>query len=113
MLGSLIGFLGAGGQLLPFEALRLGPAYIVPPVISLSPVVTILLSVGVLREKASARGWTGIALGLASSQSQGARRPCEPPVGQSGKDETWAPTATGRGTTNPCCRRPSSWLRAT
>ncbi len=64
VLGSAIGFLGAGGQLVLFEALRMGPAYIVFPLISLSPVVTILLSVGLLREKASARGWGGIMLAL-------------------------------------------------
>jgi drug/metabolite transporter (DMT)-like permease len=64
LLGSVIGFLGAGGQLVLFEALRLGPAYIVFPVISLSPVVTVLLSVGILKEKASPRGWAGIALAL-------------------------------------------------
>lgn len=66
LLGSAIGFLGAGGQLVLFEALRMGPAYIVFPLISLSPLITILLSVGTLREKASARGWTGIALALAA-----------------------------------------------
>jgi uncharacterized membrane protein len=49
-----------------FEDLRRGPAYIVFPLISLSPLVTILLSVSILREKASARGWTGIALALAA-----------------------------------------------
>ena len=64
LLGSVIGLLGAGGQLVLFEALRLGPAYIVFPVISLSPVVTILLSVGILKERASPRGWAGIALAL-------------------------------------------------
>ena len=64
LLGSVIGLLGAGGQLVLFEALRLGPAYIVFPLISLSPVATILLSVGFLKEKASPRGWAGIALAL-------------------------------------------------
>ena len=43
-LGLVIGFTGAGGQLVLFEALRSGPAYLVFPFISLSPVVTILLS---------------------------------------------------------------------
>lgn len=45
LLGSTIGFLGAGGQLLLFQALRDGPAYIVFPLISLFPVLTIFLSV--------------------------------------------------------------------
>jgi drug/metabolite transporter (DMT)-like permease len=63
-LGAVIGFLGAGGQLILFEALRMGPAYIVFPFISLSPVITILLSYWFLKERASKRGWTGIILAL-------------------------------------------------
>ncbi len=64
LLGSAAGFLGAGGQLLLFQALRLGPAYLVFPIISLSPVATILLSRIFLREKATARGWLGIVFAL-------------------------------------------------
>ncbi len=64
ILGAVIGFLGAGGQLILFEALRMGPAYIVFPFISLSPVVTILLSYWFLKERASKRGWVGIVLAL-------------------------------------------------
>jgi drug/metabolite transporter (DMT)-like permease len=63
-LGSIIGFTGAGGQLILFEALRSGPAYLVFPFISLSPVVTILLSYVFLKERASVRGWIGIILAL-------------------------------------------------
>jgi drug/metabolite transporter (DMT)-like permease len=63
-LGLVIGFTGAGGQLILFEALRTGPAYLVFPIISLSPVVTILLSYFFLRERASKRGWIGIMLAL-------------------------------------------------
>lgn len=63
-LGSTVGFLGAGGQLLLFEALRLGPAYVIFPVISLSPVVTILLSLWLLGEWTNLPGWTGIVLAL-------------------------------------------------
>lgn len=37
-LGSVIGFLGAGGQLLLFQALRDDPTYIIFPFISLFPV---------------------------------------------------------------------------
>src|SRR6478752_10876080 len=36
LLGSLVGFLGAGGQMLLFDALKTGPAYLVFPLISLS-----------------------------------------------------------------------------
>lgn len=60
LLGSTVGFLGAGGQLLLFEALRSGPAYLVFPIISLYPVLTVILSVSLLKETASRRAWTGI-----------------------------------------------------
>lgn len=63
-LGAVIGFLGAGGQLILFQALRMGPAYLVFPFISLSPVVTILLSYWLLKERATGRGWLGIILAL-------------------------------------------------
>ncbi|UCF63451.1 MAG: DMT family transporter [bacterium] len=63
-LGAVIGFLGAGGQLILFQALIMGPAYLVFPFISLSPVVTILLSYWFLKERASKRGWLGIILAL-------------------------------------------------
>jgi drug/metabolite transporter (DMT)-like permease len=64
VLGMTIGLTGAGGQILLFEALREGPAYIIFPIISLYPVVTILLSLWILKEKSTKRGWTGIALAL-------------------------------------------------
>lgn len=64
LLGLVIGFTGAGGQLILFQALRTGPAYLVFPFISLSPVITILLSYVFLKERASRRGWFGIALAL-------------------------------------------------
>ncbi len=64
LLGSLIGFTGAGGQLILFQALRTGPAYLVFPFISLSPVITILLSIIILKERASKRGWIGIITAL-------------------------------------------------
>ena len=64
MLGLIIGLTGAGGQLLLFQALRTGPAYLVFPFISLSPVVTILLSYIFLKERASKKGWIGIILAL-------------------------------------------------
>jgi drug/metabolite transporter (DMT)-like permease len=64
LLGSIIGFLGAGGQLILFLALKTGPAYLVFPFISLSPVITIVLSYIFLKERASIRGWIGIFLAL-------------------------------------------------
>jgi len=63
-MGCTVGLLGAGGQLVLFQALRLGPAYLVFPLVSLYPVVTIVLSVSLLRERASRRAWLGIALAL-------------------------------------------------
>ncbi|MCR6722561.1 MAG: EamA family transporter [Chitinophagaceae bacterium] len=64
ILGLIIGLTGAGGQLILFQALRDGPAYIVFPVISLSPVVTILLSVFLLKETTTRKHWWGIGLAL-------------------------------------------------
>ena len=64
LLGSAAGLLGAAGQLVLFDALRRGPAYLVFPVISLSPVVSVLLSVVLLGETASPRAWTGILFAL-------------------------------------------------
>jgi len=66
LYGMAIGLLGAGGQLLLFQALVKGPAYLVFPIISLSPMVTVLLSVVFLHETTSKRHWTGIALALVS-----------------------------------------------
>jgi drug/metabolite transporter (DMT)-like permease len=65
-LGLLIGLLGAGGQVILFQALRTGPAYLIFPIISLSPVVTILMSWLLLRERTSRRGWVGIFAALAA-----------------------------------------------
>lgn len=64
LLGCLIGLTGAGGQLVLFQALRTGPAYLVFPFISLSPVITIILSYVFLKERASKKGWIGIVLAL-------------------------------------------------
>ncbi len=65
-LGSMVGLLGAGGQLILFQALRMGPAYIVFPIISLFPMVTIFLSLIFLKERAGKRQWAGIVLALAA-----------------------------------------------
>ncbi len=62
--GLLIGILGAAGQLILFQALKTGPAYLVFPFVSLSPVVTILLSLWLIRERASRKSWVGIILAL-------------------------------------------------
>lgn len=62
--GMTIGLLGAGGQMLLFHTLTIGPAYFVFPIISLSPVVTIALSFLLLRERTGWLGTLGIALAL-------------------------------------------------
>jgi len=64
LLGSAVGLLGAGGQLFLFQALLKGPAYIVFPIISLYPVLTIFLSLLFLRERTHLRQWIGIILAL-------------------------------------------------
>lgn len=62
--GLTIGFLGAVGQLVLFHVLIIGPAYLVFPIISLSPLLTILMSYVLLRERTSGRSWAGIILAL-------------------------------------------------
>ncbi len=62
--GLLIGLLGAGGQMVLFHALTVGPAYFIFPIISLSPVVTIALSFTLMRERTGWMGGLGIALAL-------------------------------------------------
>lgn len=64
LLGSVAGLIGSGGQLLLFQALRQGPAYIVFPIISLYPVLTIFLSLVFLKERTHLRQWAGIILAL-------------------------------------------------
>jgi drug/metabolite transporter (DMT)-like permease len=62
--GTIIGLLGAGGQMVLFYAVTRGPAYLIFPVISLSPVVTIALSYLLLRERTNRVGAAGILLAL-------------------------------------------------
>ncbi len=64
LLGTAIGFSGAGGQIALFQALADGPAYLVFPIVSLSPAVTVLLSILFLKERTSKRHWAGIILAL-------------------------------------------------
>ena len=65
LYGAIIGFLGAGGQLILFtKALTEGPAYLIFPIISLAPLVTILLSYLFLKERAARLGWVGIIMAL-------------------------------------------------
>lgn len=65
-LGLIIGLTGAGGQLLLFHAVRIGPPYLIFPIISLSPALTIALSFAMLKERTGVLGLLGIALALLS-----------------------------------------------
>lgn len=62
--GLAIGLLGAGGQMVLFYAVARGPAYLIFPIISLSPIVTIALSFVLMRERTGRLGAFGILLAL-------------------------------------------------
>jgi len=62
--GLTVGLLGAGGQMLLFKALTIGPAYFIFPIISLSPAITIAMSFVILRERTGKLGALGIVLAL-------------------------------------------------
>ena len=62
--GAAIGLLGAGGQMILFYTVTRGPAYLIFPVISLSPVVTIALSFLLIGERTGKLGVVGIVLAL-------------------------------------------------
>jgi len=60
--GLAIGLLGAGGQMVLFHAVKAGPTYLIFPLISLSPMLTIALSYLLLRERTGLLGVAGIVL---------------------------------------------------
>ncbi|MEV7098650.1 DMT family transporter [Amycolatopsis sp. NPDC051045] len=62
--GLLIGLTGAGGQLVLFKALTIGPAYIIFPIVALSPAITVLMAFAALRERLSALSRLGVGLAL-------------------------------------------------
>lgn len=64
LYGSIIGLLGAGGQMILFHAVTMGPTYLIFPIISLSPMVTILLSYFFLKERTGILGTIGIILAI-------------------------------------------------
>jgi uncharacterized membrane protein len=64
LYGCLIGLLGAGGQMVLFHAVTQGPSYLIFPIISLSPMVTIVLSYTFLKERTGILGTIGIVLAL-------------------------------------------------
>lgn len=64
IMGLIVGLAGAGGQLVLFQALREGPAYLIFPIVSLYPVLTIILSMTFLKETATRKQYIGIFLAL-------------------------------------------------
>lgn len=64
--GLAAGLTGAGGQLMLFMALKSGPPYLIFPIISLSPAITVIMSFILLKEKTGIRGKIGIVLALVS-----------------------------------------------
>jgi drug/metabolite transporter (DMT)-like permease len=66
MLGLAAGMLGAGGQLVLFYDVRIGPTYLIFPIIALSPALTIFLSYSLLGERTGKLGILGVVLALCS-----------------------------------------------
>lgn len=66
MYGLLIGLTGAGGQLLLFNALSSGPAYLIFPIISISPAITVLMAMAFLRERLPKVAVIGLIAALAA-----------------------------------------------
>jgi drug/metabolite transporter (DMT)-like permease len=66
LLGLTIGLTGAGGQMILFHAVSIGPTYLIFPIVSLSPAITIGLSFLLLGERTGKLGMAGIALALVS-----------------------------------------------
>jgi drug/metabolite transporter (DMT)-like permease len=64
LLGAVIGLTGAGGQMLLFHAVHTGPTYLIFPLIALSPIVTIAMSLLWLQERTTLIGALGILLAL-------------------------------------------------
>jgi drug/metabolite transporter (DMT)-like permease len=64
VLGLVIGVLGAGGQMILFYAVKDGPSYLIFPIISMSPVITVGLSYCLLKERTGRLGMAGIVLAV-------------------------------------------------
>ena len=64
--GLLIGLTGAGGQLVLFQALTMGPAYLIFPIISISPAITVVMAMVLLRERISPLAVVGLVMALAA-----------------------------------------------
>lgn len=64
--GLLIGLTGAGGQLALFQALTMGPAYLIFPIISISPAITVVMAMVLLRERIAPLAVVGLVMALAA-----------------------------------------------
>jgi drug/metabolite transporter (DMT)-like permease len=64
--GLLIGLTGAGGQLVLFQALTMGPAYLIFPIVSISPAITVLMALVLLRERITGLAIVGVIAALAA-----------------------------------------------
>ena len=62
--GLLIGLTDAGGQLVLFKALTIGPAYLIFPIVALSPGITVLMATFLLRERLLGLTKVGVVLAL-------------------------------------------------
>jgi drug/metabolite transporter (DMT)-like permease len=64
--GLVIGLTGAGGQLLLFQALTMGPAYLIFPIVSISPAITVVMAMVLLRERVNTLAAVGLVAALAA-----------------------------------------------
>jgi uncharacterized membrane protein len=78
--GCAVGFSGAAGQLLLFWVLQQGPAYLIFPIVCLSPAVTIALSWTILRERTYPLALSGILLSLPAIFLVSLQEPTSSPV---------------------------------
>jgi len=78
--GCAVGFSGAAGQLILFWVLKEGPAYLIFPIVCLSPAVTIVLSWTILRERTFPLALSGILLSLPAIFLVSMQEPSSSPV---------------------------------
>jgi uncharacterized membrane protein len=78
--GCAVGFSGAAGQLILFWVLKQGPAYLIFPIVCLSPAVTIVLSWTILRERTFPLALSGILLSLPAIFLVSLQEPSSSPV---------------------------------
>jgi uncharacterized membrane protein len=80
LYGCAVGFSGAAGQLILFWVLKQGPAYLIFPIVCLSPAVTIVLSWTILRERTFPLALSGILLSLPAIFLVSLQEPSSRPV---------------------------------